>query len=395
MTDIVLPESEIPVGRARAALIRRLIDVVAMPATRVSLPDRHMASDILLDMLFEASDDERQRCAKRLQNTAEAPRRLMRYLAQCKLDVANYLIAENMSFDSSDLCDIIEMTGAEHQLVIAARRNLTSPVSGALINTGDASVVRALLSNTKAEISETAIDKIVSMSQQNEDFCALLVARGELTPSQAMAMFWWSDGPTRRTILTKYAADRMVLVDLCSDVFAIMQDDDWKDPIARTAIQLIERRQRNRAALDRSDFESLEAAISIAAATGMTPPVMQEIGYLAGIRPVCAAKLMSDLGGEGMAILCKATGLKRPSLIDLWAAMRRPVRLDDGSMHPQLKYVIEIFDTTSVMKAQTVLRYWNWSLTAAGPSSVNAANDSDDSDVFSASKRAAKLVFGS
>jgi uncharacterized protein (DUF2336 family) len=210
-----------------------------------------------------------------------------------------------------------------------------------------------------------------------------------------MSMFWWSDGPTRKSILMKHSADRMILVDLCADVFALMKNEDWQDPIARKAMQLIERRQRNRAALERSDFESLEQAISVAAANGMTPPVMQEIGYLAGVRPVCVAKLLTDLGGEGLAVLCKATGLKRPALNDLWTAMRRPLKLDEGTVHPQLNYVLEIFDTLTVMKAQTVLRYWNWSLTAAGPPKTAAANDSDSSDEFSASKRTAKLVFGS
>ena len=354
-----------------------------------------MASDILLDMLFEAGDAERLLCAKRLKQTFEAPRRLMRYLAHCKIEIACVLLEENLSYDASDLCDIIASTGVEHQLLIAARRDVSVVVSEALIDAGQVPVLRTLLNNTKAEISESGIDKIVALSQQHDEFCSLLVARHELTPSQAMSMFWWSDGPTRKAILMKHSADRMVLVDLCSDVFTMMKAEDWQDPIARKAMQLIERRQRNRAALERSDFESLEQAVAHAVAEGMTPQIMQEIGYLAGIRPVCMAKLVTDLGGEGLAVLCKATGLKRPALIDLWKAMRRPVKLDEETIHPQLNYVFEVFNTLSVMKAQTVLRYWNWSLTAAGPPNSAAANDADAADEFSASKRTAKLVFGS
>ena len=39
----------------------------------------------------------------------------------------------------------------------------------------------------------------------------------------------------------------------------------------------------------------------------MTPEMAQEIGYLAGIKPVTSAKILSDAGGEGVAVLCKAT----------------------------------------------------------------------------------------
>jgi len=395
MTEISLDKTPAALGRARATLLRRLIDTVAMPASSISFQDRHMAGDILLDMLFEAGDEERLLCAKRLKMTVEAPRRLMRYLGQCKMDIAGVLLVENMSFDASDLCDIINSTGLEHQLVIAARKDVSVVVAEALIDAGEVPALRILLNNQRAEISESGIDKLVALSQQHEEFCNLLVTRRELTPSQAMSMFWWADGPTRKNILMKHSADRMILVDLCADVFALMKTEEWQDPIARKAMQLIERRQRNRTALERSDFESLEQAISVAAAKGMTPPVMQEIGYLAGLRPICIAKLVTDLGGEGLAVLCKATGLKRPALLDLWTAMRRPLKLNEGTVHPQLTYVLEIFDTLTVMKAQTVLRYWNWSLTAAGPPKATAANDSDVADEFSASKRAAKLVFDS
>ncbi len=395
MTETSLNRTLPPIGRARAALLRRLIDTVAMPASRLSPQDRHMASDILLDMLFEAGDEERLLCAKRLKLTVEAPRRLMRYLAHCKIDIAGQLLEENLTYDAADLSDIVRSTGLEHQMMIAARRDVSVTVSEALIDAGSVAALRILLGNSKAQISESGIDKLVALSQQHDDLCILLVARPELTPSQAMSMFWWADGPTRKSILMKQSADRMILVDLCSDVFVMMQEEGWQDPIARKAMQLIERRQRNRAALERSEFQSLEQALTFAAKTGITPTIMQEIGYLAGVRPVCIVKLMTDLGGEGLAVLCKATGLKRPALKYLWKAMGRPVHLDAKTLHPQLNYVFDIFDTLSVTKAQTVLRYWNWSLTAAGPPKASAANDSDKSDEFSASKRTAKLVFGS
>ena len=37
----------------------------------------------------------------------------------------------------------------------------------------------------------------------------------------------------------------------------------------------------------------------------------------------------------------------------------------EGETHPDLARVIEAYDVTSTNKAQTILRYWNWSLTAS------------------------------
>lgn len=380
-------------SRGRELLLKRLIDIVAMPGTRITAQNRSLAGDILIDMLFQVDIEERLLCATRLKQSIEAPRRLMRYLGQCRIEVAGVLLKENKSFDASDLIDIVRTTTIEHQLIIAARREVSCAVVDALIDAGEVAVIRILLGNTGAAISEIGLDNLVHVSKQHEDLCELIAKRDECTPAQAMAMFWWSDGPTRRSILMRQAADRSLLIDQCSDIFSQFKAEDWRDPIARKTIQMIERRQRNRAALERSQFDSLEEALKSAVQTGMTPEVMQEIGYLAGMKPISMAKLMSDLGGEGMAVLCKATGLKRDGLKDMWRAMRRPVELDNGEMHPQLAYVVETYDILSVAKAQTVLRYWNWSLTASGQE-YDADNDSDQMDSFSSSRRTAKLVFG-
>ena len=382
-----------PMARGRELLLKRLIDTVALPASHISPQNRALAGDILIDLLFQVGDEERLLCAKRLKNTVDAPRRLIRYLSQCRFEVAEALLSDNKSFDSSDLIDLVLTTSTQHQMQIAKRRNLRVAVAAALIETDELSVIRTLLNNAEAEIGELGMDALVQLSQQHDDLCLLIAKRPELRPAQAMAMFWWSDGPTRRMILTKQAADRMTIIDQCSDVFALFTKADWDDEIARKTLQVIERRQRNRIALERSSFESLEEAISSVAQTGMNPETMQEIGYLCGIKPLSIAKIITDLGGEGLAVLCKATGLKRDSLEHLWSAMRRPLSLDNGQMHPQLAYVMETYDVMSVLKAQTVLRYWNWSLTAAGNIGP-ADNDAAVEDSFSSTRRTAKLVLG-
>jgi uncharacterized protein (DUF2336 family) len=214
-----------------------------------------------------------------------------------------------------------------------------------------------------------------------------------------MAMFWWSDGAARRKILQRHSADRLEVIEMCSDVFEMAADEDWADPVTRKALQLIERRQRNRAAIERSPFDSLEGAINASAIEGMSSFMAQEIGYLAGVKPVTIAKLMSDKGGEGLAVLCKATGLHRDFLKVLWAALKRPFEIEPGKVHPQFDIVSETYEILSVAKAQTTLRYWNWSLSSAFspramkgvPEGEEVANENAE---YSTAQRTANLVFG-
>lgn len=386
-------------GRARRILLRRLIDYVALPGSQVAPQDRSMGGDILLDMLFHASDEEKLLCSTRLASLSEAPRRVLRYLAQNELEIARPLLEQSDAFDGSDLLEILDHVSMEHRMLIAQRKRVPIVVCDHLARRAEVSVVKALVLNKGAEFSETAMDILVDRSRKEAGLYQLLIGRLELKPAQAMAMFWWSDRDTRRIILQRHAADRAEMVSMCADVFAIAASEGWSDPVARKTLQLIERRQRNRAAIDRSPYEDLEGAVEAAAKDGMSPELVQEIGYLAGIKPVTSAKILSDTGGEGIAVLCKATGLKKPSLRNFWTALKRPLQSDDGEPDPMFAHLEETYDLLSVAKAQTTLRYWNWSLSSSfspgqGRDSGIDLEEANDESAFSTARRTASLVFG-
>lgn len=379
--------------------MRRLIDVVAMPGSRIPPQDRAMAGDILLDMLLHVTDRERSLCASRLAVCRDAPRRVLRYLAQCSFAVARPLLEESDAFDACDLTEIVQHTTLEHRAVVARRRNLCVSVTSTLAQYGEPQVVRDLLGNRNAPLAESAVDRLVALSRDEPSYCPLLAERVELRASHAMAMFWWSDGQTRRKILTRHAADRSEMIAHCRDVFEMAAAENWADDVTRKALQLIERRQRNRAAIERSPFDSLEEAVATAAERGIDAEMAQEIGYLAGIKPVTVAKILSDPGGEGLAVLCKSTGLKRENISLLWKALRRPLQSAGGEADPAFALVAETYEVLSVAKAQTTLRYWNWSLSAAySPGALRQAQElgapANEEAEYSASQRTARLVFG-
>lgn len=386
-------------GAARDALLRRILDVVSMPASRIPPQDRQMAGDILLDMLFHTTERERMMCASRLASSREAPRRLLRYLALSTFQVARPLLEESDAFDECDLAEIVRLSTPEHRLSIARRRNLTVGVTAALAECAEPHIIREVLGNRTSMLAEATMDRLIAASRDEPSYCALLVDRIEMRPSHAMAMFWWADAPTRRKILTRHAAERQELITLCSDVFEMAAAEGWKDPVARKTLQMIERRQRNRAAIERSPYDSLEGAVHAAATQGMDAKIAQEIGYLAGIKPVTAAKILSDPGGEALAVLCKATGLKRDFLSQLWTALRRPLELAPGEVHPLFTLVAETYEVLSVAKAQTTLRYWNWALSSAySPAALRHAQQlgepANEEAEYSAAQRTARLVFG-
>jgi uncharacterized protein (DUF2336 family) len=223
-----------------------------------------------------------------------------------------------------------------------------------------------------------------------------LLKRQELRPSHAYIVFWWADADSRRAILQRFAVSREVLQDAVSDVFSMAAEEGWRDPLTRKALQFIERRQRNRSAIARSRFGSLDEAVQ-EAERGLSRELTEEISYLSGIKPMTGAKILTDTGGEPLAILCKATGLPRAAVRSLWRGLRRPETDAAGNISPALERVLTVFDSIAVDRAQTVLRYWNWALSSAlTPNLVRAIREGEEAAVesFSTPQRAAMLALG-
>jgi uncharacterized protein (DUF2336 family) len=383
-----------PPSRARGALFKRLADVVYLPSSRVNAFERSMIADLLVEMLREARPEERAKVARRLTNLTEIPPALTRLLLRDDIEVAAPLLEECVALSDADLVDCARRGSPEHRRLIAMRRELGELVCDALVEPMEPEVIEVLLRNTNAHLSADALELLVAASRQFPRFAPGLLRRPEVRPSHAYILFWWSDADARRIILQRFAVSREVLQEAAGDVFPLAAEEGWSDGLSRKALQFIERRQRNRAAIDKSPYASLDEAVA-AAQGGLTRELVQEIAYLSGLKPMTGAKIFTDLGGEAIAILCKATGLPKQALRSLWRGLRRPETELDGTTSPALERVLITYDMIAVDRAQTVLRYWNWSLSSAlTPALLKAIRDGDDAaiDEYSVPQRAAMLA---
>ncbi len=376
--------------QARVALIARLCDIVAWPESRIPAFERQLAADILVGLLRTASADLRQRCANGLLRVHEAPKALLRYLARDEILVAGPLLENGAGFDDSDLIATIRAGLPAHWLAIARRRGLSEPVTDALIQTGDTAVIDAVLRNTFTKLSTYGVDLAVARSRQAPQLTNPLVARPEIRPTQALVLFWWSAFEARVSILRRFAVDRNILIQELGEIFRLAATEGWADAEARKAMQVIERRQRNRAAAKQSPYGSLEGALA-AAAHGVDRGLIHEIAHLSGVKPTTASQIFSDAGGEAIGVFAKAVGLKRPLLINLWHALKRPLGDPYATDNP-LGRTIYVFDTLATAKAQTVLRYWNWSFTADAVALERVSLEDSELDLSLARRNAALLM---
>lgn len=388
------PEAPKAVRRSRATLLKRLADVVCLPTSRINAFERSMTADLLVEMLRDANVDEREKVARRLAMLNEMPGVLVRLLLRDELPVARALLVESEKLSDADLISCLYHTSVDHRRLIAQRRGVSEVVADALIDMAEPPVIEALLRNELVKLSHQGVENIVAATRDAQYLIPMLLRRAELRPSHAYVMFWWADAEARKTILQRFAVSREILQDAVADVFALASAEGWQDPLSRKALQFIERRQRNRAAIAKSPYESLDEAVA-AAENGITREIAEEISYLSGLKPMTGAKIFTDPGGEPLAIICKATGLPRNCIRQLWRGLRRQEFDRTGAMDQALERVLTVYDAIAVDRAQTVLRYWNWSLTSAlTPALLKAIREGDEGavDEYSAPQRAAMLA---
>jgi uncharacterized protein (DUF2336 family) len=377
-------------ARSRTALVERLSDVVGWPESRIPAHERQLAADVLVGLLRTSSVELRRRCAAGLVRVNDAPKTLLRYLARDEISVSQPLLEGGVGFDDSDLIATIRAGVASHWLAIARRKSLAEPVCDTLLATGDVAVVEAVLRNQNARLSTQGVDLAVARSRLAPELAQFVVGRAELRASQALILFWWANFQARQHILRRFAVDRNVLLQELGDVFALAAAEGWSDADTRKTLQVIERRQRNRAAAARSPYGSLEGALASAAEQGLDRVLVGELAHLSGVKPTTAKQVFADPGGEAIGVYCKAVGLKRPSLLMLWKALGRPPG-DPDRIDNSLGRAAYVFDTLATAKAQSVLRYWNWSFTADAMNIEQVTLEDPDLELRLARRNAALL----
>ena len=381
-------------ARTRLTLLRRLADVVCLPGSRINNFERAVIGDLMVEILREASEVERRRVAERLSHLAEIPNALLRLLLCDKISVAAPMLEDSTALSDADLMTCVKKASLEHRLAIAGRRGLSESVGDTLIKRGEPAVMQALLKNNAARLSQTTLETVVAHSRKDTSLIGPLLRRMEMRPSSAYVMYWWSDAEQRTAILQRFAVSRLVLQDSVEDVFSMAAEGGWNDPVVRKALQFIERRQRNRAAINKSPYESLEAAVE-AGVRGIDRALLTEIAHLSGIKPLTAAKILSDPLGDPIAILCKAAGLSRQHLHYIWQGLKRNEFTPDGELDATWERVQICYEMLAVDRAQTVLRYWNWALSSAlTPTLLRAIREGEKPlvDEYSLPERAAHLV---
>lgn len=354
------PRQALP-QRTRTVVARRLADIVCLPSSRIGPQERWIVGDLLHEILRYSDASLRKRVATRLADIADAPSVLVRALAVDSFDVAGPLLERSPTLTDFDLLEVIRTGQTDHRIAIARRDRVSEVVTASLVAGGEFGVISALLKNSGAHIAPPTIDHLVSAASDEAALVPMILKRAELRPRAAMRLFWSAAHAERHQILERFGVDRTLMLEAVDDVFAMAAKEADPDPLVTRALAFVDRRQRDREAMERSPYGTLENVFDKLSREGATTALVEAASQIANIGQPLLMRMFDDGGGEPLAVLVKATGADRTCVAQLWRALGRPETSE------AFRNTMIVHDSLSVERAQTILRYWDWSNPGKNP----------------------------
>jgi len=138
--------------------------------------------DILHKIVHNAEMTVRRIIAEQLADLPDAPRDLIKLLANDEVEVAYSILRESDVLEDEDLIEVISRRTQEHNLAVSVRRSISEDVTDALVETDDESVINTLLKNSGASLSLATMEFLVEKSKRVDAFQEPILRRGDLDP---------------------------------------------------------------------------------------------------------------------------------------------------------------------------------------------------------------------
>ena len=339
----------------RDLMVRKLIDIIVLPASRISANERSLTADILLQIADKVEESLRVEIAKRVARVPEAPPVLVRMLLLDDPAVAAPIIRGAEHLPEALLLEAVKNGVTAHREMIARRLDLTTPVVDCMLEFNEPEVARCLLRRDEFAFSPWAMDILVSRSTTDTDLQALLLRRRELEPAHGFMMFWWVDSERRKRILSRFSLDRSILQDALRDLYPpTFRPGATPDPVVKEILTMLDRRHRPRGLNGETVTMDVVKRTLSASRDYPAQEITLAVSMIAGISLELAARILRDASGEPFAVTCKSLGVSRGDFDEM-------ITNGGGALPAEhADELLAIFDSISRDFSRAILRYWDW-----------------------------------
>jgi len=348
-SDYLLSLARQKSAESRNTLAATIADLFERKEKTLTDRERALMFDILHNVVREVELAIRRKLSERIANFKDVPLDLAKILVNDEIEVAYPLLSQSKVLRDMDLIEVIRHRTLEHQLAVAIRERVSEKVSDALVETGEESVIRTLLKNSGAEISNKTMAYLVEQSRRVDSFREPIVHREDLDPKLAKRMFLWVSAAMRQFIIQNYKLDDATV-------------DDLLEEVARETVQA---HAGERASSSSELAKSLEEEGMVsntmlvrALKQGEIPLLVSLFCRRSQLRETLVLRILFEPGGEGLAIACKALDVSEEDFREIFTLSRNARPGEGGAIKGELKQVLNLYARMTKEAAAKVLRAW-------------------------------------
>ncbi len=342
----------------RRVLTATIGDLFGQQDEVLSERERALMTDILRKLIHDCEMAVRRDLSERLSNAPNPPHDLIVALANDDIEVAEPILKQSRVLRDAELIGVIRHRSQQHQLAIAMRRSLSEFVSDALVETGNVDVIKVLIENNDAQISEATMAYLAEESRRVDTYQEPLLNRDDLNPDLAERMYLWVSAALRSHILEHFDVEASHLDDQLEDIAETLAKGPKEGPKesgrgpkpAKPADVLASRLVEQRKVTPEFLIQVLRQ--------GEVPLFEALFGKLSGLKEPRLQTVLYDSGGEGLAIACRAMEMPKPTFATIFLLSRRG-RTGKQIVDPrELSRALMLFDKVTPDTAGEVMKSW-------------------------------------
>jgi uncharacterized protein (DUF2336 family) len=336
---------------SRIQLAGMLADVFLNENAKLTPREEEQVNELINQLMFNCSSQVRMHLLKKFVDVSKMPRQIATNLAQDTIDVARPVLLTSSALTDEDLVRVIEDKGVDHAMTIAKRSRISEAVADALVTTGDMRVMQAVVENLGAHLTPLAMDVISDAARYSANLRKPLIFRAEATTEIVLKLYWWMEQDLRRYTLSRFG----------------VSSGQIDQALAKTIATFLDSHVQEKS----NDAIMSQIAEWIEGHQALTPQILPQVlrmghfrlfnmllARLAGLPLSLIDTIMEEVGGRGLASICRSIGVEKAGFVSLFL-LSRGGRPGDQIVHPrEMCYALETFDRMTPAIARDLLHSW-------------------------------------
>jgi len=328
----------------RERLMLAIVDLCGQADETVRSPAMQtLLGSLFTDLVEGAEHDIRRILAEKLSAADWPPPALVNLLARDEIEISRAVIARSPVLKDADLVRLLLEGEAEHQIEVAKRPLIGTPVVDKILDLGEPAVMIALAGNDTADVSPEAMQRMVEASRQVAGMRSPLARHPRLNAEMAERLYAWVGQSLRSAIVTRFRVDVEALDRALAEAVEEARDAPFHDPTPRDSIANAEQEEMERRLIAKlHDAGQLRPSYLLRALREQRLTLFEAaLATLGGFSVEEVARALNADRADLLALACTAVGLDRGAFATLLALVRE---LNGGRPLGDVEQARRVFD---------------------------------------------------